>query len=152
MDSVEAAVAGPLSVYAHSALRVRPCSRRRRGAQATEAGEIEPRVGRLPIRQFHFVDFRAEIDFEFSCDGSLGIAEKGSELVFLSPPENRKTVRKQESGELEVLDGPAIGGPEQVGGYYIIEADSLDEAVDWARRGRWLVGSNEVRQIFSAPG
>jgi hypothetical protein len=79
-------------------------------------------------------------------------AEKGSELVFLTPPENRKTVRKQESGKIEVLDGPAIGGPEQVGGYYIIEADTLDEAVEWARRGRWLVGSNEVRQIFSASG
>ena len=45
-----------------------------------------------------------------------------------------------------------MSGPEQVGGYYIIEADTLDEAVEWARRGRWLVGSNEVRQIFSTSG
>ncbi len=75
--------------------------------------------------------------------------EKDSKLVFLSPPDQRKTVRKRESGDdLEVEDGPAVPGPEQVGGYYIIDADSFEEAVEWAKRGRWLVGSNEVRQIF----
>ncbi len=75
-------------------------------------------------------------------------AEKDAKLIFLSPPDQRKTVRKHEGGELEVTDGPAIPGPEQVGGYYIIDADSLEEAIDWAKKGRWLVGSNEVRQVF----
>ena len=77
-------------------------------------------------------------------------AEKNASLVFLAPPAQRTTVRKRAPGAaLEVLDGPAIAGPEQVGGYYIIEADSLDEAVEWAKQGRWLVGSNEVRRIFT---
>jgi hypothetical protein len=75
--------------------------------------------------------------------------QKGAELVFLSFPQQRKTVRKHPDGQLRVTDGPAIPGPEQVGGYYIIEAESLDEAVVWAEKGRWLVGSNEVRQILS---
>jgi hypothetical protein len=75
--------------------------------------------------------------------------KKDAKLVFLAPPQQRKTVRKREAGaELEVQDGPAIPGPEQVGGYYIIEAESLEEAVEWAKKGRWLVGSNEVRRIF----
>ena len=78
-------------------------------------------------------------------------AEKGSKLGFTAPPEQRRTGRKTEAGDLRVLEGPALPGPEQEGGYYIIEAETLDEAVEWARRGRWLVGSNEVRQIFSAP-
>ena len=77
--------------------------------------------------------------------------EKNAELVFLSPPDQRKTVRKHENGALRVEDGPAISGPEQVGGYYVIEAESMEEAVEWARKGRWLTGSNEVRQIFSPP-
>jgi hypothetical protein len=77
--------------------------------------------------------------------------EKNATLVFLAPPDQRKTVRKHENGDLEVADGPAVPGPEQVGGYYIIEAESIEEAVAWAKKGRWLVGSNEVRQIFSPP-
>ena len=77
--------------------------------------------------------------------------EKNAELVFLAPADQRKTVRKHENGNLDVTDGPAILGPEQVGGYYIIDAESIEEAVMWAKKGRWLVGSNEVRQIFSPP-
>ena len=55
--------------------------------------------------------------------------------------------QEQASGALEVLDGPAVAGPEQVGGYYIIEAESMEEAVEWARKGRFMRGSNEVREI-----
>ena len=32
-----------------------------------------------------------------------------------------------------------------------IEADTMEEAVGWARLGRFMVGSNEVREIFAAP-
>src|SRR5262245_40697568 len=77
-------------------------------------------------------------------------SEKKATLVFAAPPAQRKTARRRENGELEVLDGPAVGGPEQLGGYYLIDADSLEEAIEWAKRGRWLVGSNEVIPIFSA--
>ncbi len=75
--------------------------------------------------------------------------QKQSNLVFFNPPDQRKSVRKQLDGEMEVLEGPAIVGPEQVGGYYIIDADTEDEAVEWAKKGRWMVGSNEIRQMYS---
>jgi len=75
--------------------------------------------------------------------------EKNSHLVFLAPNDERKAIRKHENGDLEVTDGPAVPGPEQVGGYFVIEAQSIEEAIEWAKRGRWLVGSNEVRQILS---
>ena len=74
--------------------------------------------------------------------------EKGAELVFLTPAQHRTHVRKHDDGRIEHADGPAIPGSEQIGGYWIMEADSIDEAMVWAERGRWLVGSNEVRQIF----
>ena len=35
--------------------------------------------------------------------------------------------------------------------FSIIDAESIEDAVAWAVKGRWLVGSNEVRQIFSPP-
>lgn len=53
------------------------------------------------------------------------------------------------NGELKVHDGPYADTREQLGGFYIIEADSMDEAIDWASKcpaAQW--GSIEVRQIF----
>ena len=35
-----------------------------------------------------------------------------------------------------------------LGGFYLIEAKSLDEAVVWAERGRFIPGSNEVRPLL----
>ncbi|MCZ6707192.1 MAG: YciI family protein [Chloroflexi bacterium] len=78
--------------------------------------------------------------------------EQGTQLVFLAPKEDAKTVRIRTDKRLEVVDGPPSDSPEQLGGYYVVEADSMQEAVEWARRGRFLVGSNEVREIVEFPG
>jgi len=37
-------------------------------------------------------------------------------------------------GETVVTDGPFAETKEALGGYYLIEADSLDEALEWAAR------------------
>lgn len=70
-----------------------------------------------------------------------------SSLVYFAGAEEARTVRRDEDGKLEVLDGPFTQGPEASGGFFIIEAESLDEAVEFAARFRWLPGSNEVREI-----
>jgi hypothetical protein len=54
-----------------------------------------------------------------------------------------------QGGELKVHDGPYAETREQLGGFYIIEAENMDEAVAWAGRCpavQW--GSIEVRQVF----
>ena len=38
------------------------------------------------------------------------------------------------SGDTIVSDGPFAETKEALGGYYLIEADSLDEAIEWAAR------------------
>jgi hypothetical protein len=51
-----------------------------------------------------------------------------------------------EGGELKVHDGPYAETREQLGGYYIIEAANMNEALEWAARcpgAQW--GSIEVR-------
>lgn len=56
---------------------------------------------------------------------------------------------RNEGGELKVHDGPYADTREQLGGFYIIEAKDMDEALDWAGKcpaAQW--GSIEVRQIF----
>jgi hypothetical protein len=51
-------------------------------------------------------------------------------------------------GKVSTTDGPYVETKEQLGGYYIIEAKDLDEAIQVAARipGAWI-GCVEVRPI-----
>lgn len=44
------------------------------------------------------------------------------------------TVVRAPNGKAKVLNGPYIESKEQLGGYYLIEAADLDEALAWAAR------------------
>lgn len=66
----------------------------------------------------------------------------------LAPAPEARTVTRLPNGRVVVTDGPFAESKEVVGGYYIIEADSLRDAVEWAKRGRFIAGSNEVRAIL----
>jgi hypothetical protein len=79
-------------------------------------------------------------------------AEQQTGMVFLAPAAEARTVRQDAEGRQAVTEGPIHPGPEQAGGYYIVEAASMEEALDWARRGRFMTGSTEVRRILDAPG
>ena len=61
------------------------------------------------------------------------------------------TVRVRE-GKTLTTDGPFAETREALGGYYLIEAKDLDEAIEWAARlpGSWW-GSVEVRPIMEFP-
>ncbi len=65
----------------------------------------------------------------------------------LAPGETARTVRRDSRGRTTISDGPFAETKEIVGGLYVIEANSLEEALDWARRARFITGSNEVREI-----
>ena len=51
----------------------------------------------------------------------------------LTGVESATSVRVR-NGDTVVTDGPFAETKEALGGYYLIEADSLDEAIDWAAR------------------
>jgi hypothetical protein len=69
----------------------------------------------------------------------------------LQPTSNATTVRVREGEEL-VTDGPFAETKEQLGGYYLIEADSLDEATAWAAKLPGARhGSVEVRPVLQVP-
>jgi hypothetical protein len=57
-----------------------------------------------------------------------------------------KTVRVND-GQRTVEDGPAMESKHQVGGHWVIEAGSIDEAVDWAKKVPMKNGSVEVREL-----
>ena len=69
----------------------------------------------------------------------------------LRPTSDATTVRIR-NGKMSTTDGPFAETKEQLGGYYLVEAKDLDEAVDIAARipsARW--GAIEVRPIIPHP-
>src|SRR2546430_80286 len=79
-----------------------------------------------------------------------GLEESG-ELVYsdgLVDPVNARTVRVR-AGVPDVTDGPFVETKEQLGGFDVIECDSLDEAIALAARHPVArVGSIEVRPFW----
>jgi hypothetical protein len=61
-------------------------------------------------------------------------------------PENATTVRV-EGGKTLTTDGPFVGMKEAVGGYFVLEADDLDAAIEVAARipAARLGGAIEIR-------
>jgi hypothetical protein len=63
----------------------------------------------------------------------------------LHPPSTATVVRVQD-GEALVTDGPFAEGKEYIGGFWVIKAQDLDAALDWAAKGAAACGSPvEVR-------
>lgn len=65
----------------------------------------------------------------------------------MRPSGEAKTVRLHADGRFSVTNGPATPSKEPLGGFYVIEAESMDEALEWAKKGRFRPGPNEVREI-----
>ena len=65
----------------------------------------------------------------------------------LGPADDARTIRRDDKGNLSEHSGGFSEAPEVVGGIYLIEADSMDDAMQWARRSRFIAGSNEVRPL-----
>lgn len=52
----------------------------------------------------------------------------------ISPAANAKTVRKQSDGTVLVTDGPYLETKEHVGGFWVLEAANVDDALAWGRK------------------
>jgi hypothetical protein len=73
----------------------------------------------------------------------------------LSPASQAKSLRGQPNGEPLVTDGPYLEAKEHIGGFWILEAADMDEALEWARKACIDPSSRgEVREIpySSLPG
>ena len=66
----------------------------------------------------------------------------------LEDPDTATTVRVR-GGETLTTDGPFAETKEQLGGYYLVDVDSLDEALEWAAKIPGARhGSIEVRPVM----
>jgi len=70
----------------------------------------------------------------------------------IAPPANAKTLRRQPSGTVLVTDGPYTETKEHMGGFWILEAANLDEALAWAKRAAIACDfPGEVRELLFYP-
>lgn len=67
----------------------------------------------------------------------------------LRPVSGSKSIRKLEDGKLLVSDGPYLETKEHVGGFWILECQSIEEAVEWAKKAVIACrASVEVRPFY----
>src|SRR5262245_13203450 len=62
-------------------------------------------------------------------------------------PSSKGTRVRYANGRVQVTDGPCAESKELIAGYCLIQANSLDEAVGWAKRVPFEEGEIEVRTV-----
>jgi hypothetical protein len=63
-------------------------------------------------------------------------------------PSSTATVVRAEGDEILTTDGPYVEGKEHVGGFWVIKAEDLDEALEWGRKAtRACQAAIEVRPL-----
>ena len=80
---------------------------------------------------------------------AMGLVEQGTLVGFskLEEPAQARTVRVRE-GRTSVFDGPFAETKEVLAGYNLIEADSMEQAVEMAKQFPWArYGAMEVRPV-----
>ena len=79
---------------------------------------------------------------------AAGVIAGGNEL---GPTRDATTVRVR-NDETLVTDGPYAEVKEALGGYFLLECESMDEALDWAARIPGAEhGAVEVRPVYVDP-
>ena len=71
----------------------------------------------------------------------------------LQPSATATTVHVPPEGERTVTDGPFAESKEQVGGFYLLDCEDLDEALEWAKKIPVQPGSSvEIRPVMDYEG
>ncbi|MEP6779252.1 MAG: YciI family protein [Gemmatimonadaceae bacterium] len=79
---------------------------------------------------------------------SSGVHKGGEQL---QPSFTATTIRVRD-GKTQNTDGPFAETKEQLGGYFVIEADTIDEAISWAAKCPGAKhGTVELRPIVAQP-
>jgi len=100
------------------------------------------------------VEDQDDVDFETLIEQYTALEEEMQRegLVYSGnalQPVSTATSLKLRDGKAEILDGPFAETKEQLGGYYLFDCDTLDEALKWAAKipsARY--GTIEVRPVM----
>jgi hypothetical protein len=81
-----------------------------------------------------------------SRDSEAGVMEAGEGLY----PTAKGARIRYGSGQSSVSRGPFALSGDLVGGFWLIDTESLDEAIEWMRRAPFTGGEEiEIRQVFA---
>ena len=70
----------------------------------------------------------------------------------LSAASSAKSLRAQPGGKVRITDGPYLETKEHIGGFWILNAANLDEALAWGRKAVVACRAPvEVREFLSNP-
>ena len=77
-------------------------------------------------------------------------ATKAGVVVATGALQPKGTRLRLSGGKFTVTDGPFIEVKELMGGFAVIEVNSLEEAIEWSKRFRKIVGDGETEivQVF----
>ena len=71
----------------------------------------------------------------------------------LAPAGRAKSLRAQPDGKVLITDGPYLETKEQIGGFWVLEAADLDEALEWGRKAAVACRTSvEVRPFWRLDG
>ena len=73
----------------------------------------------------------------------IGEAIQAGVLVLTGALQEQGTRLKRTSGKFTVTDGPFIELKELTAGFAVIDVESLEEAVEWSKRFRNIIGDGE---------
>jgi len=105
-----------------------------RADRDTEAGILPSKE--LVAAMGKFNDEMIKADVMLAADG-LHPSSKGARISF-------------HGGKPRVIEGPFGDPKELIAGFWMIEAKSRQEAIDWASRAPFADGVIEIRQVFEA--
>jgi len=93
-------------------------------------------------------EFKVFSDEHVVLDNELRESGRSIAAEALQPIQTARTVRVR-NGKVSTTDGPFAETKEQLGGFYLLEAPSIDEAVEAAARiPSARLGSIEVRPVW----
>lgn len=78
--------------------------------------------------------------------------EKNADAILvghaLQPTITATSLRRDESGSVQITDGPFVETKEVLGGFYLIEADDADHALELAKQVPAPFGGLELRPVM----
>ena len=70
----------------------------------------------------------------------------------LGPPGSARSLRREPDGRVLITDGPYLESKEHIGGFWVLEAATLDEALEWGHKAASACrASVEVRPFLLPP-
>ena len=86
---------------------------------------------------------------EFAAEAGAAGVIRGGEALYPSGMSTTITVQGGKGGDVVVTDGPYAEAKEVLGGFFLLEAADLDDAIKWAAKipAAWDGGKVELRPV-----